>query len=124
MTFFDFPTKREKKNSNKIHAVIYVPSTKAFSKPITGREFKKRIFETANFMNRTFGGTTKIRGIGSYNMNDKIINEKIVKVETFAKVKDYQRADLKIKEFIQKKRRLWKQDSIGYEFEEEMYFIK
>lgn len=124
MSWFDFPTKRQQNSANKIHIVIYVPSTKQFSKPVTGREFKKRIRETAKFLNRTFGGTTRISGIGSYTLNEKIIDERVVKVETFTKVKDYHKADLKVKKFIQQKRRSWGQDSIGYEFEETMHFVK
>lgn len=118
----DFPTKQQIKNSNPIHLAIYVPSTKNFTEPISSAEFKKRINGTKKFLN-SLGGTTTIRGVGSYNLKGKIISEKVAIVESFAKEKDYNKLDLKLKTFINRKKREWGQDSIGYEFEENLIFI-
>lgn len=124
MTNFDFPNKSELKNGSEIHVAIYVPSTKNFTEPISELEFKARINEVVSFLNSSFGGTTKIRGVGSYNLDGKPVEEKVAIVDSYTKSKDYGKVDLKLKQFLKKKRKEWSQDSMGYEFEEELIFVK
>ena len=118
-TKFDFPKKR----GNKVHLVIFVPSTKEYDKVITSKEFKNRVKEVSIFLSKLFGGTTRVKGVGSYQLEGKDITEKVVMVETFTTPKKYNLHDLKIKKFLMSKKKEWGQDSMGYEFEEVMYFV-
>ena len=120
---FDFPTPKEISRANNINLAIYVPSTTKFDKPITSSQFKTRINQTVRFLNNAFKGTTRVRGIGSYNLGSKTISEKVAIVETFARKVTYDKADMKVKQFLISKKRQWGQDSMGYEFEGSMLFI-
>lgn len=120
---FDFPKQRQLEGSNNIHVIIYVPSTKEGSIPLTGREFKKRINETRRFIRTVLGGSTTVSGIGDWKDNDKIYTEDVAKVESFTTARDYDIADLKIKKWLQNKKREWGQVSLSYEFEEQLIFI-
>jgi len=120
---FDFPTPKERSRANNINLAIYVPSTKNFDKPISSAQFKTRINQVVRFLNQAFKGTTRVRGIGSYNLGSKTISEKVAIVETFTKNIDYNKADMKVKKFLLLKKRQWGQDSMGYKFEGSMLFI-
>jgi len=120
---FDFPTPKERSRANNINLAIYVPSTRKLDKPISSAQFKTRINQVVRFLNNTFGGTTRVRGIGSYNLGSKTISEKVAIVETFTQKVSYDGADIKVKRFLLSKKRQWGQDSIGYEFEGSMFFI-
>lgn len=118
----DFP----KGKGNNIHIIIYVPSTNAQQKYIGDSAFNSRIKQTADFLSSTFGGATRVSGVGYWYGGKKIglVKEKVAKVECFTKKVDYMNYDLKIKKWIQTKRRNWGQDSISYEFEEALYFVE
>jgi len=126
----DFP----KKSKNAYHATVYVPSTtKRNGKEVQiGRaQHLKRAEETRAFLDKTFGGTTRVRAEGSW-IDDKGIvrRDGIFKAETFATKKDYAANDKKLEKWLQKKRKAWNQDSLSYGFEspdrpgEELSFIK
>ena len=89
----DFP----KGEGSNVHIIVYVPSTKNVSEKISDAEFKKRVGEAKNFLNRAFGGTTTVKGVGSYTAENGLVQENVALVETFTKKKDYNANDLKIK---------------------------
>jgi hypothetical protein len=122
---FQFPrVKKDEVDVSPIQMAVYVPSSN-FDKKISDAEFQKRIKETYSFLNRAFGGTTRVRGIGSwYNDGNKLVNEKVAIVETFAKIKDYKQAQNKLKAWLKQKRKEWKQWALSFEFENDLYFIK
>ena len=97
---FDFPKRASLKRSSKIHIIIYVPSTKEEDKQISKQEFIKRIRETRVFLRNNLGGSTTVSGIGDWTDSGKTYTEKVAKVESFATVSDYDKADLKIKKWI------------------------
>ena len=120
--YFDFPTKKQDKNN--IHLAIYVPSTTDVNKKISLKDFKKRVNETVRFLRRSFGGSTRVGEIGNYNSPTYgSVTENIVKVECFTKAKNYMKSDLKLKRWLQIKEKQWKQESISYEYEEQLYFV-
>ena len=117
---FDFP----KGEGNEIHSIIYVPSTKNTTEPISQKEFKKRINDTIRFYRKYLGGSTKIIGVGNWRSGSKeSVTEKIAKIENFSSSVDYDKADLKIKKWLYNKKREWGQNAISYEFEESLYFV-
>ena len=116
---YDFP----KKKGNSVHLVIFVPSTKEYDKDISSKEFNVRTKEVSRFLSKLFGGTTRVKGVGSYQLEGKDINEKVMLVETFTTPSKYDQHDKKVKKFLITKKKEWGQDSMGYEFEETMYFV-
>ena len=98
-------------------ASILVPSTKR-DKNVSDSQFKKRIKETKNFLNNSFGGTTTIRSVGSFtDQNGAIVNEKIAVVTSHTDKFGYGKGNQKVKSFLVKKRKEWNQESMGYTFE-------
>ena len=122
-----------KKSKNAYHATVYVPSTTTINGKeiqISKAEHLKRAEETRSFLDKTFGGTTRVKAEGSW-IDDKGIvrRDAIFKAETFATKKDYAANDKKLEKWLKKKKKAWKQDSLSYGFEsperpgEEMNFI-
>jgi len=107
-----------------IHAVIYVPSTSDVDKVISTVQFNRRIKETEKFLSKSFGGSTRVSGIGSYiSSKDNLVQEKVAKVEVFTTRKNYNKNDEKIRKYLEKKKNVWGQEAISYEFEETLYFV-
>lgn len=117
----DFPRGR----GLNVHIVIYVPSTRNVTEKISDSEFKARIRKTYNFLTKTFLGTTRVSGIGRWvdTEGKRIVQEKIVKVESFTTVRSYKKAQDAVRKWLHKKKRAWKQNSLSYEFEEELFFV-
>ena len=122
-----------KKSKNVYHATVYVPSTKQQNGKevqIGKAEHLKRAEETRAFLDKTFGGTTKVKAEGSW-IDDKGIvrRDSIFKAETFATRKDYAANDKKLEKWLKKKKKAWGQDSLSYGYEspntpsETMHFI-
>jgi len=102
---------------------IIIPSTKEENKPITPKEFKKRIKETAKFMSSRFGGDTAIKGMGDWVDNNKLTREKVVIIESSMTKKDYEKHKEELAKFIRNKREEWGQQTIGYFLEGDFYIF-
>ena len=108
----DFPKKR----GLGTRIVVYVPSTEK-DKPVSTREFNRRVRETQMFLSKEFGGSTRVSGVGTFIDNSNLIREDVAKVESFADSKVYRRVDKKLEKWLMKKRKEWNQFSVGYEYE-------
>lgn len=106
-----------------VHIVIYVPSTKNVNQKISENQFKGRIRQTAKFLSSAFGGTTRVRGIGTWLNKKTLVQERIAKVETFTNVRDYKKVQGKIKKWLRKRKKQWRQKALSYEFEEALFFV-
>ncbi len=103
--------------------VIYVPSTDASQKSSRAL-LTKRVKETQSFLTRTFGGTTKVSGFGTYTSKQgNVIGEAVAKVEVFTTPKTWNAKDHILLNWLKTKKELWGQESIGWEFEESMHFV-
>ncbi|MDZ4227879.1 MAG: hypothetical protein U1E54_01405 [Candidatus Levybacteria bacterium] len=100
---------------------VFVPSTKK-RKKISEKEFKKRILETKRFFSR-FGGYTKTNTVGGFVEEGSLIEEKVVKVESYSNVQDYKQVKAELLAWIRSKKNTWQQFSIGFEFEEDFHLI-
>ena len=102
---------------------VYVPST-AIDKPVTEREFRKRIMETQEFLSTLFGGFTTLQAKGGY-MSDMegLITEPVVVVATWASQQDYADRLEDLEEFLRVKRTDWEQEVIGFEFENDFFMF-
>jgi hypothetical protein len=102
----------------KTRIAIYVPSTYDGVHPIGKLKFAKRVGETQKFLNNIFGGSTRIRGQGSYTMKGgKLIKEDVAVVEAFTEPRKWFAKDLKVKKWIEDKRNEWKQQAVSFEYE-------
>lgn len=105
---------------------IIVPSTKDLSKPISEKEMQQRVQNVRNFLTQTFGGgTTRIKGVGSYtSKGGKVVDENVVVIESFADAPDWNRMKATVAEFLQQKARDWGQETVGYEFEGDLFLVE
>jgi hypothetical protein len=104
--------------SLKTRIAIYVPSTYDGVHPIGKQKFARRVGETQKFLNNLFGGSTRIRGEGSYVMKGgKLIKEDVAVVEAFTEPRKWFEKDLAVKRWIENKKRNWKQESMSFEYE-------
>lgn len=124
MSGITFPrVKKGKISKNSVQMAVYVPSTE-FENSISKEKIGRRVTETVNFLNRTFGGSTRVKGTGSWEDNGKTINEEVTIVETYATVSDYKKAQNKLKSWLRSKKSAWKQYVLSFEFENDLYFVK
>lgn len=118
--------KRLEKNFElPIEMVVYVPSTEKANQTIGKRDFTKRVDEVQEFLAKTFGGFSATNVEGGYVSDEKgLIQEDVVKVTAFAQVQDFEK---KFDELINKIKYWageWGQESIGFEFEGDLYYIE
>ena len=104
---------------------IFVPSTK-FDKTVKPAIYNKRIKETETFLSKEFGGDTSIRAKGGYifadkKNKDKLVTEDVTIVEGSMSKEEYVKKKPKIEKFIKTKQKEWKQESIGYKFEDDFH---
>lgn len=100
---------------------IVVPSTD-YDKKISNSQFQNRIKGTKKFLSQLFGGTSSTKEIGSYlSDNGNVIDENGVMVESSMTLQQYKRNKNKIEQYIKKKKKDWKQERIGYYFEDNFY---
>ncbi len=123
----DFPKGR----GYSTRIVVYVPSTKAQDIPVSREEFKRRVQETVNYLSKTFGGVTNVKGEGYWiDEKGKTIGEKVVLVESFSPTRKYKEVDKKLGKWLKQKAREWEQWGISFEFESPdkrsstLYFVK
>lgn len=97
---------------------IYVPSTIDGVKPITTKEFAKRVSRTQRFLNKLFGGTTRVRAQGSYVMRGgKLVKENVAVVESFTTPKSWLKEDKRVLGWVMNKKKKWGQESVSFEYE-------
>ena len=102
---------------------VYVPST-AIDKPVTEREFRKRITETQEFLSTLFGGFTTLQAKGGYMSDvEGLITEPVVVVATWAGRQDYEKQLERLEDFLRAKRTDWQQEVIGFEFENDFFMF-
>jgi hypothetical protein len=116
-----FPSPKTRFSRTRIS--VFVPSTTAGNRKITNKQFKKRVITTRSFMHKTFGGTTKVTGEGTFTfqkgkLRGKIGTEKVAKVESYVfndKFNVQNRA--KLTKFLDQKQKAWQQEALAVEFQ-------
>lgn len=110
-----------------VQNVIYVPSTYGIKeqKNISDKEMNKRVNEVRTYLSNNFGGYTSVKATGGYVLKDgKLVKEKVVKVTSFSTKKDFEKNENKLVGQIGKWGKKWKQESISYENEGDLYIIE
>jgi len=109
-----------------IEQAVIVPSTKGSSqRKVSKSEFKKRVNNVRRFLARRYGGFTDTQVTGGYVLkNGKMVKEKVVRVNSFAKKSDYSKYKPALMKQMNKWRKDWGQESVGYEKEGDFYTIE
>lgn len=100
---------------------LYVPSTYK-GKKLTAKQYDKRVNSVKRDMSSKFGGDTSVKAEGDYIAHDgKLAEEKVSVVEVSMTKSEYEKNKPLLSRYIFQKKNEWKQDSIGYKFEDNFY---
>lgn len=108
-----------------IEQSVLVPSTKFGDRPVSPKEMGSRVHEVRKFLSQKFGGYTSVAGIGGYysEQRNKLIKERVVKITGFATKKAFKKYEPEVLKQLGKWSKVWGQESMGYEFEGDLYYI-
>lgn len=117
-TKLDFPLEKEGavSKAGTHRAVIYVPSTTAQDKPVSAKEFNKRVAKVSKEVSHIFGGDTVQRAAFGNWIDDKgnLVREKVARIEFFTTPRGYKRHDYDIGKMLHKLAKEWGQWAISY----------
>lgn len=104
---------------------IYLVNHDMNGRKISGREFRRRINEVEDFFVSRFGGHTRAAmGSGEFlAKNEKIIKEKIVRIESFCDNKTFRKHREFLRRWLIVKKDEWDQEFLGYEFQGVLYYL-
>lgn len=109
-----------------VEQVVYVPSTNIQQKQISPQEMLRRIVEVKRFLSLKYGGFTSVKGEGGYVMHngkDKMVQEGVVKVTSFATRQKYRQYKPKLISQIRVWGKKWGQESMGLETEGDLKYV-
>lgn len=110
-----------------IKQAVYVVSTKNISENISHDELIRRADEVSRFLAGLFGGYSSYDISGGFVLHkkhgDTVKKEKIVRIVSFSTEKDFIHNQNKLFEQIAVWAKEWGQEYIGYENEEDLYYI-
>lgn len=109
-----------------IEQAVLVPSTVYGNKPISRTAHKKRINEVKRFLSNKFGGFTSVSAKGGYYSKDKnkVIQEDVAVVTSFSSKGKYRRGISDLKRQLRRWNKKWKQESMGYTHEGDLYYFR
>ena len=109
-----------------IEQAVLVPSTSGIKsqRKISKSELDRRVRGVRQFLGSRFGGFTSVRGTGGFVLKGgKVVKEKIVRVSTFGTKADFKKHRASIIRKMGSYARTWKQESVGYEHEGDLFII-
>lgn len=107
-----------------LECIVYVPSTRDANAIIPKNEMQQRVKEVQKFLSNIFGGYSSANVDGGYVSPDKgLIQEDVVKVTAFATKDAIQKSMPKLVRRIQQWCIQWSQESMGFEFEGDLFYI-
>jgi len=123
------PIPFNKRNMNIFHlpieTVVYIPSTTENQKLLSPDDFEKRVAESQDELAKMFGGYSTVDVQGGYEDDDgNIIKEKVAKVTVFTTEDNLVKQQRKYRQWLLKNQKQWYQDSIGFEVEGDLYYLK
>jgi hypothetical protein len=122
-TPFPFSTRPPGTVHLPIECVVYVPST-LYNKTISDRQFAKRIKKTAEELVSLFGGCRETIATGRYmDRRGELIEEKVAVLIGYGQGDRYLEKREMFLEWLLKKKKEWQQESIGFEFEGDLWYI-
>lgn len=107
-----------------LEMAVYVPSTEKANQVISKRDFASRVDEVRSYLAQLFGGYSSTSVDGGYVSDEKgLIQEDIVKVIAFAQKDGFESKANKLFDKIKNWAKSWGQESIGFEFEGDLFYI-
>jgi hypothetical protein len=105
--------------------IVYVPSTKDGNIIIPKADFQARVKSVRAYLATKFGGFSSNPTDGGYMSNDNkgLIEEDVVKVTAFATKESLEENLDALLKKIQSWCKAWSQESIGFEFEGDLFYI-
>jgi hypothetical protein len=108
-----------------LQMAIYVPSTKDKNIVISKEELSYRVKVVEKYLATLFGGFNSAKVDGGFQSVDKgVINEDAVRVVAFANPEGFEQKFEKLVNKVKEWCRLWSQESIGLEFENDLFYIE
>lgn len=108
-----------------LQMAIYVPSTKDKNVVISKDELAYRVKVVEKYLATLFGGFNSAKVDGGFQSSDKgVINEDAVRVVAFANPEGFEPKFEKLVNKVKEWCRLWSQESIGLEFENDLFYIE
>lgn len=107
-----------------LEMAVYVPSTEKANQIVSKRDFAKRIEEVQIYLSQLFGGFSSVDVEGGYESNEKgLIQEDVTKVVAFANQDGFEDKFNTLMRKIVQWCKDWSQESIGLEFEGDLFYI-
>jgi len=103
---------------------VTVPSTE-YDKPIPQWKFQKRVDEVQKWLSKTYGGETTMTGDGGYVSKDgQLIEEPVMVVTAFSDTQKFNENKDVLIDQLKRWKNKWKQESIAYQYEDDLFFIE
>jgi hypothetical protein len=100
---------------------VFVPETMG-NRKLSADKFNRRVSRTASFMSKEFGGDTTVRARGGFiGKGNKRISERVAVVESSMTKAQFKKSKPKLRKFLKKKKKSWKQQALGYESEGDFF---
>ena len=107
-----------------IELAVYVPSTEKANQIVSKRDYASRIDEVRSYLANLFGGYSSEGIDGGYVSDEKgLIQEDVTKVTAFATKENFEQKLESLVTQIKKWCGQWGQESIGFEFEGDLFYI-
>ena len=119
----DFPNKEQIDNSLNVNFKLIIPSTKNESNKVSDKVFRNRIDQVIKFLANIFMGSTINNAIGTYQYKNEVIKEDVAIISVFTNEGIYNKHDKILKKYIKKKKKIWGQDAMGFEYQSAFYLI-
>lgn len=108
-----------------IEMAVYVPSTEKANQVISKRDFHNRIEEVQKYLSNLVGGFSATNIEGGYMSEEKgLVQEDVVKVTAFSGRDNFEQKLKQLVEKISDWAKDWSQESIGFEFEGDLFYIE
>jgi len=108
----------------ELEMAVYVPSTTVADQIISKTLFQKRIQEVEKYLSKLFGGYSSNSVEGGYVSKEKgLIKEDVSKVTAFGTEDAIKKNFKPLMRQISKWCEEWGQESMGFEFEGDLYYV-
>lgn len=106
---------------------VIVPSTSGVKTQtrISPAKLNTRVNNVRRFLAQRFGGFTDVKARGGFVLrNGRIVKERVIVVRSFATTKDFKKFQPEVVRQIGQWGRKWKQESVSYEHEGDLFIIE
>lgn len=109
-----------------VEQAVIVPSTQNVDKKISTEQMQRRVQKVKKYLAKKFGGFTSDKEVGGYYSSDKdkVIQEDVNIVTSYATKKSFSKNREALLKQLGKWGKKWGQESIGYELEDDLYYIR